>query len=396
MKAENVFISASVTEGHPDKLCDQISDAIVDHYLQLDTAARLAVECAVSSGVVFIASRIASEINIDLAEIARSVIAEVGYLQGDFNSRDCSVMLSQASTPQEMAPHPDLSTLNRKAAGSFVATHQATLFGYACRQTEELMPLPIVLANQLAKRLAEMRHQEQMPYLAPDGQVQVAIGYRDNRPVGVEAVSLLTAQTDKGAASPERLRDDVIQMVIEPVLSKFDLGINSKTRININPDGAIIGGGPVMHSGMTGRKTGMDTYGDYSRQSGAALSGKDPLRIDRIGAYAARYAAKHVVAAGLADECELQLSYTVGEARPVSLRVHTYGTSAMEEAKIAGLLKEVFDFRPGIIAKDLALQQLPAERSRFYQNLAVHGHMGREDLDAPWERLDRLDAMKAG
>jgi len=394
MTTDNIFTSESVTRGHPDKLCDQISDAMVDHYLAKDPSARLVAECAVSSGVIFLSARVASEANLDMAEIARRVVADAGYRKGEFNDRDCSVMLSQAPLASFRHPRIDVMNDDPEQVARIQASHQATLFGYACRQTPTYMPLPIVLANQLAKRLSEACVQKDTSYLTPDGQVQVAIKFKQREPIGIYAISMLTTQFEEGKPAIETLRDDVMACVIQPVLDEYGMQMDKQTRLIINPGGAIVGGGPTAHSGLTGRKIGIDTYGEYSRQGGAALSGKDPLRIDRIGAYAARYAAKHVVAARLADECEIQLSYTVGQAEPVSLRVHTYGTGVVDDALIAQRLDAVFDFRPGMIAREFALQQLPAERKHFYQDLATYGHMGREDLHAPWELLSRLEELE--
>ncbi|MFW2371832.1 MAG: methionine adenosyltransferase [Gammaproteobacteria bacterium] len=394
MTAENIFTSESVTRGHPDKLCDQISDAIVDHYLAEDPTSRLVAECAVSSGVIFLSVRVASDVNLDMTDIARRVVSSAGYHQGEFNDRDCSVMLSQADLASFRHPRLDVMSADLEELARIPASHQATLFGYACRQTASLMPLPIVLANAIARRLTEARELKVMSYLAPDGQVQVAVSYQHRQPLDVHCISMLTTQLTADTPSTDALRSDLIERVINPVLDEYSLQLNQHTRLIINPDGPIIGGGPAAHSGLTGRKIGIDTYGEYSRQSGAALSGKDPLRIDRIGAYAARYAAKHVVAAGLAEECEVQLSYTVGQPEPVSLRVYSYGTGKLDDTLIAQTLDRVFDFRPGMIAREFSLQQLPREHRGFYQNLAVFGHMGREDLDAPWERLTRLQEMK--
>lgn len=393
MKSDYIFTSGSVTDGHPDKLCDVISDAIIDRYLTQDPAAVVVAECAASSGVIFLATRIATEVNIDMAGVVRDIVAEVGYLDGDFNARDCSVMLSQAPSSAYALPRYELQHLDRESAGKIPASHQSTLFGYACRQTENLMPLPVALANQLTKRLSEMRREGGLAYLTPDCQVQVAIAYRKWKPIGIDAINFLATQKIQDAPTQECLRQDLIQMVVDPVLSSIDLKFDY-TRLVVNPGGALVGGGPVAHSGMTGRKTGIDSYGEYARQSGAALSGKDPLRIDRIGAYAARYVAKHIVAASLAEECEIQLSYSVGQPKPVSLRIHTYGTGTVEDEVIAKRVRRVFDLRPGIIAQEMGLQQLPAERRHFYQDLATYGHMGREDLDAPWERLDKLDELR--
>ena len=394
MQSDYIFTSGSVTEGHPDKLCDAISDAIIDRFLAKDSSARIVAECAVSSGVIFVATRISSDVNLDIANIVRDVVAEVGYLGGEFSARDCSVMLSQAPFLSYALPRYDLQKLEREEVAKIPASHQTTLFGYACRQTETLMPLPVVLANQLTKRMSDMRREGKLNYLTPDCQVQVAVAYKEWQPVNIEAINFLATQQTQDAPTETRLKDDLIQIVVEPVLSNMRLNLDYKHLV-VNPHGTLVGAGPVAHSGMTGRKTGIDAYGEFARQSGAALSGKDPIRIDRIGAYAARYVAKHVVAAGLADECEIQLSYSVGQSHPVSLRVRTFGTEAIENDEIEKRIKNVFDLRPGIIAHDMALQNLPAERKRFYQELAVFGHMGREDLDAPWERLDKLDEIKS-
>lgn len=390
---ENIFTSESVTRGHPDKLCDQISDAIVDRYLADDPQARLVAECAVSSGVIFLAVRVASELNLDLTDVARGVVARVGYLDGEFNNRDCSIMLSKAALATLRYPRLDVMNTDQQTLERLAASHQTTLFGYACHQTENLMPLPIVLANAMARKLTDVAEQKLLPGLAPDGQVQVAIRYQDRRPTGVHGISMLTTQFQDNQPAQDTLGRHLVELVIEPVLAEHTLKLDSKTRLNINPDGPVVGGGPVDHSGLTGRKTGIDTYGEYSRQGGAALSGKDPLRIDRIGAYAARYAAKHVVAAQLADECEVQLSYTVGQAQPVSLRVHTYGTGKLDDELIAQKIAATFDFRPGIIAREFALQQLPGQRTAFYQDLAAFGHMGREDLDVPWEQTHHIQQL---
>ncbi len=391
-----VFTSESVTPGHPDKLCDLISDALLDRYLKQDPTSRLVAECAVSSGVIFLATRIDSNANIDNAGIVRDVVAEVGYTRGDFNAEDCSVMLSQAPFLSYALPRYDLQELDDTAAGAITASNQVTQFGYACDQTESLMPLPIVLANALARGTNRQRLDGQLPYLTPDCQVQVAIGFRDNRPVSIQSINFLATQQTRDAPTPAQLRDDLIQHVVEPVLEatapelEFDLG-----RVVINPKGIMVGGGPVAHSGMTGRKTGMDTYGEFARQSAAALSGKDPIRIDRIGSYAARDVAKHVVAAGFAPECEVQLSYSVEQAQPLSIRVRGFGKDKLEDQEIMRRVQQIFDLRPGIIARDMRLQQLPSERQVFFQDLAVYGHMGRGDLDLPWENLSKLEALKS-
>ncbi len=392
-----VFTSDAVTPGHPDKLCDTISDGVLDQFLLEDPSSRLVAECAVSSGVVFVATRVASRANFDIAGVVRDVIADVGYGAGEFNAEDCSVMLSQAPFLSYALPSFDLDLLDAEAAGEITASNQTTLFGYACRQTDVYMPMPIVLAHRLARRLDGARQAGDLSYLTPDCQVQVAIAYADNRPVAVESINFLATQQNEQRPNQQQLHDDLMQIVVEPTLAAIDGGLTlDLKRLVVNPKGTLVGGGPVAHSGMTGRKVGIDTYGEYARQSTNALSGKDPIRIDRIGAYAARYVAKHVVAAEFADECEVQLSYSVVQPRPVSIRVRGYGKSRMGDSEIMRRVNQVFDLRPGIIAREMRLQRLPAERKGFFRDLSVYGHMGREDIDAPWERLDRLEQLKAG
>lgn len=395
MSADFVFTSESVTDGHPDKLCDQISDAIVDHYMAAEKTARVTAECAVSSGVIFLAARISSGLNLDLAVIARRVLEEVGYTHGDFNSRDCSVMISQAALTGSDSHQMNGAEVDAVDLTHFPASHPATLFGYACRHTDNYMPLPISIANALAMRLSTERKRQRLDYLAPDGQVQVAVRYRDNAPVGIHSINLITNQWRENAPALGQLREDVRAHVIEPVLAEFSMALERAGDALINPDGILLVGGPAQHSGMTGRKTGIDNYGHFARQSATALSGKDPLRIERIGAYAARYAAKHIVAAGLAEECEVQLSYAVSQAVPVSVRACSFGSGVESDAALSSKIQKVFDFRPGVIMRDLGLQELLVEKKRFYQDLATFGHMGREDLGAPWERLDRLGELAA-
>ena len=394
MSTEFVFTSGSVTCGHPDKLCDRVSDAIVDRTLMQDPASRVEAECAVSGGVLFIASRSHTRASVDLADTARQVVAECGYRSGAFNARDCSVMISQSDHHRAGAPRIDLATLSESQAGEIPAGHQLTLFGYACRQSANLMPLPVALAHAMSQTLDALIADNTLESLAPDAQVQVGVIYRDRRPVGIHSITLLTSRRDADRPPAASLRDELVQRVIEPVLNENDLTASSGMQIIVNPEGLLVGGGPAMHSGLTGRKIGIDTYGEYSRQSGTALSGKDPLRIERIGTYAARHAAKQVVAARLAEECEIQLSYAIGRAVPVGLRVHTYGTGRMDDDALTRLVAEVFDFRPGVICKRFRLQTLPQERGGFFKGLAVYGQLGRTDMDLPWERLDQLDALQ--
>jgi S-adenosylmethionine synthetase len=396
MSVDFVFTSGSVTRGHPDKLCDQISDAIVDACLRQDPASRVNTECAISGGVLFISHRAASEAVVDLAETARAMVTRVGYAadHGEFNARDCSVMISQAALGMAVGERHDLAALTAAQRRRIPAGNQVTLFGYACRQTPQLMPLPVVLAHRLVQRLDQVVAHKELDYLAPDGQAQVGIIYAERRPVGIHSLNLIAAQRPDATTDLARLRDDLLQAVVEPVMAESELRPDNNTHLVVNPEGLVIGGGPMLHSGLTGRKTGIDTYGEYARHSGAALSGKDPLRIDRIGAYAARHAAKLVVAAGLAEECEVQLSYAVGQAEPVSLRVHSYGSGQLDDDVIATRIRQAFDFRPGSIAQAYELQHLPQQRHDFFSELACYGQLGREDLAVPWEALDKVDALK--
>lgn len=395
MSDDFIFTSESSTAGHPDKLCDQVSDAIVDHYLMQDPYSRIVAECAVSSGVMFISTHYASQARLDIPEIARQVVREIGYSKEVFDADACTIMTSFMDHTVAAYAALDLEQLSDAQLNEITAKHQVTVFGYACDQTPALLPLPIWLAHRLAERLASAKVVKKLPYLLPDGKTQVGIEYLDGQPNRIHSITLVASQTETQAASLEQLREDLIREVIKPALKHETYNIDDKTRIFVNPEGALIGGGPAAHSGLTGRKTGMDTYGEYARHSGTALSGKDPLRIDRIGAYAARYAAKNLVAAGLARECEVQLSYSIGAAAPVSLRVRTFGSGEVDDQTLTQRVAEAFDFRLGAIVRDFRLQRLPGERSDgFYRKLAVYGHMGRDDLDLPWEQTDKRGALK--
>ena len=395
MSDDYIFTSESVTRGHPDKLCDQVSDAIVDQFLAQDPYSSVEAECAVSSGVMFIAARYASKARLDIPEIARDVIRGVGYSREVFDADACTVMTSFLDhTVSDYRPL-DLDDLDDEDIDRITAKHQVTVFGYACDQTSALMPLPIWLAHRLAEVMDSPALEKKLPYLLPDGKTQVGIEYQNDTPKRIHSITLVASQTDERAVGLDQLRDDLVRHVIGPVLKSEGFQEDEGTLIFVNPEGPLIGGGPAAHSGLTGRKTGIDTYGEYSRHSGAALSGKDPMRIDRVGAYAARYAAKNIVAAGLARECEVQLSYSIGVAWPVSLRVRTFGTGEVEDKVLADRLSQVMDFRLGSIVRGLDLQKLPARRADgFYRLLAVYGHMGRTDLDVPWEKTDRVEALR--
>jgi len=394
MSDDFIFTSGSVTKGHPDKLCDQISDAIVDHILALDRSAGIIAECAVASGVLFISAHYASRANVSIPDVARDVIRKVGYTPDVFDPDACAIMTSfMDHTERDYVPL-DLGNMSDSDIDALTVKDNTTVFGYACNQTGALMPVPVWLAHELAKRLDDRSVKKELPDLLPDAQTQVGIEFIDGRPARVYSVTLETSQREAGRPNPKKLREALLETVIQPVLADSPLKHDNKTHYFINPEGPVIGGGPSVHSGLTGRKTGIDTYGEFSRHSGAALSGKDPMRIDRVGAYVGRWAAKNVVAAGLAEECQVQLSYSIGDPGPVSVRVRTFGTGKIDDSVIGERVKAAFDFRLGAIVRDLRLRQLSSERRKgFYRHLAAYGHMGRVDLDVPWEQLDRVDAL---
>lgn len=392
MTPDMVFTSESATPGHPDKLCDQISDAAIDAFLRQDPAARAVVECAVATGVVFLAARFAAEAAVDLPSLARKVIAEAGYLNGHFDARSCAILTSFSELPKNMR-EPPLITLDEEAAERCVAHDQANVFGFACRETPELMPLPISLAHRLARAIDRARR-SYAPWLSPDGKTQVSVEYRNWRPQRISAISV-TAAFDAG--TPPGKADECLRALALECYAGGDLKPDSKTEIHINAAGVYESevGGPARHAGLTGRKNGIDTYGEFARQSGAALSGKDPSRIDRIGAYAARHAAKNVVAAGLAERCEVHLSYAIGRARPLSLAVETFGSGKVPDHEIAERLGRSLDFRPAAISHRFGLRTAPARLGAdgFYQPLAVFGHFGRTDRNLPWEAADAVEAL---
>ncbi len=393
MSDDFIFTSESVTTGHPDKLCDQVSDAIVDRFLIEDPHSTINAECAISSGILFVSAHYASKARLNIPEIARHTIGQVGYSTDVFDADACTIMTSfRNRTATDYRPL-DLDAMDDADIDRITAKQPVTVFGYACDQTPVLMPKPIWLAHRLADMLDEPSVGKKLPYLLPDGKAQVAVEYVDGQPHRIYNITLVASQTDADAADLNQLRGDLMEQVVEPVLKKEKIQLDERAQVFVNPEGPLIGGGPDAHSGLTGRKTGIDTYGEYARHSGAALSGKDPLRIDRVGAYIARYAAKNIVAAGLAGECEVQLSYSIGSAKPVSLRVRTFGSSDLDDKELSNRLSKAIDFRLGAIVRDLRLQKLPGEKSGFYQKLAVYGQMGRVDLDAPWERTDKAGAL---
>jgi S-adenosylmethionine synthetase len=398
MKTDFVFTSESVTEGHPDKLCDQISDAIVDRFLQQDPCAQVIAECAAATAILFVAARFDAKASVDFPAVARLVINQVGYDQPAFNSKTCSVVTSLKELPHDRLRAFDATQLSEEEIDHIPVKNQATMFGFACNQTPALMPMPIWLAHRLARRLTAVRLTKLLPYLAPDGKTQVGIEYRQRRPYRIHSITVIASQNEPETSTGptlQRLEEDIRHTVIDFVFQEEELQPDAQTQIFVNPDGLFLTGGPSVHSGLTGRKNAIDTYGEYSRHSGAALSGKDPSRIDRVGAYAARYAAKNVVAAGLADECEVQLSYSIGQARPVSVQVETFGTGQISDAAITALLERHFEFRLAGIIRQFKLRHLPKDvKGGFYQKLASYGHVGRMDIGLPWEVTDKVSILQ--
>jgi S-adenosylmethionine synthetase len=398
MKKQFIFASESATAGHPDKLCDQISDAIVDRFLEQDPHAFIRSECAVASGVLFLASRFASKAAVDIAQVARKVILKAGYEHEDFNSKTCSILTSIKELPTDDSIRFDAENLSDKEIEAFHVRQQGTFFGYACNQTSALMPFPIWMAHKLARQIDTVRQQKVLPYLAPDGKTQVSIEYVDRKPIRVHSISICASllQSGRRAGESVKLMEDIRAAVIGPAFKNEPVQIDDKTKILVNPEGVLMVGGPAVHSGLTGRKSASDTYGEYSRYSGSALSGKDPLRIDRVGNYAARYAAKNVVAAGLADECEVQVTYAIGLSRPVSIQVDTFDTGKISDSEILALIKANFDFRLAGIVKQFDLRNLPSKtKGGFYRKLAVYGQVGRTDMELPWEITGKAPFLRA-
>ena len=389
--ARHLFTSESVTEGHPDKICDQISDAILDEILTHDPNARVACETCASTGLVHIMGEITTNCYVDIPKIARQVVLDIGYDRAKygFDGHTCAVITNIDEQSGDIALGVDKS-LEAKSSGDAAldngAGDQGMMFGYACNETPELMPLAISIAQKMAKRLTDVRKQGLVDYLRPDGKTQITVEYDESgKPVRVDTVVLSTQHAAE--ASLEQIREDMIRLVIKPTVPA-DL-LDENTKIYVNPTGRFVIGGPQGDSGLTGRKIIVDTYGGSAPHGGGAFSGKDPTKVDRSAAYAARWVAKNVVAAGLADRCQVQLAYAIGVARPVSVLVETFGTGKVSDDKLEEAVEKVFDLRPTAIIRDLDLQK------PIYRKLAAYGHMGREDLGVAWEKTDRVDELKA-
>ena len=389
--SRRLFTSESVTEGHPDKICDQISDAILDEILKNDPTARVACETTCTTGIVSIMGEITTNCYVDFPKVAREVVLDIGYDRAKygFDGTTCAVVTAIDEQSPDIAQGVNSGFENREQGGndsenSTGAGDQGMMFGYACDETPELMPLPISLAHKMAKKLTEVRKEGTLDYLRPDGKTQVTVEYDGDKVVRVDTVVVSSQHSPD--VDIEKLREDIKREVILPTINASL--IDENTKFFINPTGRFVVGGPNGDSGLTGRKIIVDTYGGYSRHGGGAFSGKDPTKVDRSAAYAARHVAKNIVAAGLAKKCEVQLAYAIGVAHPVSIMVDTFGTGTVAEEKIEAAVRKVFDLRPYAIIKNLDL------RKPIYRNLAAYGHMGREDLGVAWEKLDKVDALK--
>ncbi len=387
--ARRFFSSESVTEGHPDKICDQISDAVLDAILAQDPNGRVACETCCTTGLVMVMGEITTNCYVDIPKIARQVILDIGYDRAKygFDGQTCAILTSidEQSGDIAMGVDQSLETKSGEEGLENGAGDQGMMFGFACDETPELMPLPISLAHALSRRLTQVRKNGTLPYLRPDGKTQVTVEYEDDKPIRVDTVVVSTQHADDVPLS--QIREDIIREVVRTTIPANLLDEN--TRYFVNPTGRFVVGGPAGDSGLTGRKIIVDTYGGYARHGGGAFSGKDPTKVDRSAAYAARWVAKNIVAAGLAKKCEIELAYAIGVAHPVSILIDTFGTGTVPEEKISAAVRKVFDLRPTAIINRLDL------RRPIYRPLAAYGHMGREDLGVSWEKTDMVDALKA-
>ena len=410
MSRRYLFTSESVTEGHPDKICDQISDTILDTVLALDPESRVAAEVVVNTGLVVVTGEISSNSTANFVKVVREKIAEIGYTNpknNGFSADSCSVLIAIDEQSADIAQGVDQAQETREKSSDerwdeVGAGDQGLMFGFACNETPELMPLPISLAHRISLELARVRKSGRLNYLGPDGKTQVTVEYEDGKPVGIDTILVSTQHTETidDLTSNEdvqaRIKKDLWQAVVLPAFAGLEIQPGENTRFLVNPTGKFVIGGPQGDSGLTGRKIIVDTYGGYSRHGGGAFSGKDPTKVDRSAAYASRYVAKNIVAAGLADKCEVQLSYAIGVARPVSIFVETFGTGKVSDEELLDLVTKNFELRPAGIIETFNLRGLPQERGgRFYQDVAAYGHFGREDLDLPWEKTDKADALKS-
>ncbi len=407
-----LFTSESVTEGHPDKVCDQISDAILDEFLTKDSTSRVAAETTATTGMVLVCGEITSNCYVDIPRIVRETIKNIGYVgeaSGGFDANTCAVLTSIDEQSCDIAggvnkayeSRSENSDTSNSETENIGAGDQGIMFGYACNETPEFMPLPISLAHKLSYRLAQVRKEGNLNYLRPDGKSQVTVEYVDGVPARIDTILLSTQHAPEinGISDNSRVQamiaQDLKRYVIDYVFETESIKPDSETKILINPSGRFVVGGPQGDSGLTGRKIIVDTYGGYSRHGGGAFSGKDPTKVDRSAAYAARYVAKNIVAAGLADKCEIELAYAIGVAEPVSIFVDTFGTGKISDDEISDVIRANFDLRPAAIIKNFDLRNLPAKNGgKFYQKLAAYGHMGRTDINVPWEKADKVDALK--